>query len=381
MPAASAPSRKPVILVWGDDDFAVKQRARQIFQEWSAEIGGFDHEIIDAAVSHGGEALAALSRLREALQTLPFFGRGKVIWFQNCSFLGDDRTASSSAVTENLAALAQELKSFPWGDVRLLISSGKVDKRKTFYKTIEKLGSVEAFAGWSPEDKNWASEAESAAARQLRSLKKEASDAVLARLLEYVGPNRRQLHSEVEKLALFVGNRPEIELRDVDAVVSRNKHSRAFALADALGARDLGRLLRTLDEELWETRRDSKKSEIGLLYGLISKLRVMLFLKEMIRQNWLKADADYGRFKAQLERVPAESLPQDRRFNPLAMHPFMLFQALGHTRHYSLAELIRAMDLLLECNQRLISSSLDEALILQQTLVKIVSRGEGSRVA
>ncbi|MBI3876317.1 MAG: DNA polymerase III subunit delta, partial [Verrucomicrobia bacterium] len=69
-----------VALVWGDDDFSVKQRARQLYQDWCAAAGGFDHEIIDAAVSNAGEALKALARLREALQTLPFFGGAKVVW-------------------------------------------------------------------------------------------------------------------------------------------------------------------------------------------------------------------------------------------------------------------------------------------------------------
>src|SRR5438270_10620971 len=144
MPPA-ATSIAPVFLVHGDDEFAVKQRGRQMFQQWSAELGGMDHEIIDAQVSNSGEALKVLGRLREALQTLPFFGSGKVVWLQNCSFLGDDRTASSSAVTEALSDLAQELKTFRWENVRLLISAGKVDKRKTFFKTIEKGGAVEAF--------------------------------------------------------------------------------------------------------------------------------------------------------------------------------------------------------------------------------------------
>jgi hypothetical protein len=36
------------------------------------------------------------------------------------------------------------------------------------------------------------------------------------------------------------------------------------------------------------------------------------------------------------------------------------------------------MRLLLECNQRLIFSSLDEALVLQQTLVQIVRGVDGS---
>src|SRR5712664_4599199 len=95
-------------LICGEDEFAVKQRAKQIYQEWSAELGGMDHEIIDASVANSGEALKALARLREALQTLPFFGTGKVVWLQNCNFLGDERTASAQAVTETLGDLAQE---------------------------------------------------------------------------------------------------------------------------------------------------------------------------------------------------------------------------------------------------------------------------------
>src|SRR5258708_35836974 len=125
--AVTASTSAPLLLVHGDDEFAVKQRARQVFQAWSTELGGMDHEVIDAQVTNSGEALKALGRLREALQTLPFFGTGKAVWLQNCSFLGDDRTASAQAVTESLGELAQELKKFSWGNVRLLISARKVD--------------------------------------------------------------------------------------------------------------------------------------------------------------------------------------------------------------------------------------------------------------
>src|SRR5207237_460806 len=139
------------------------ERARESYEQWCADLGSMDHEKIDAAVSHSGEALKAVARLREALQTLPFFGSGKAVWFQNCSFLGDDRAASSAAVTEMMAELAQELKGFSWKDVRLLISAAKLDKRKTFYKTIEKIGTVETYAGLSIDDRDWAGQAEAIA--------------------------------------------------------------------------------------------------------------------------------------------------------------------------------------------------------------------------
>jgi len=370
---AMAKTTPSAALICGEDEFAVKQRARQLYRQWCDELGGMDHEIIEAAVSNSGEALAVMARLREALQTLPFFGSGKVIWLRDCSFLGDERAASAQAVTETLAELAEELKAFSWQGVRLLISAGKVDKRKTFFKTLDKIGSVESFSGWSADDKDWANRAEIEARSAIRARQKEITEEALAELINRIGPNPRLLESEIEKLCLFAGNRKQIEAGDVAAVCTRNKTARAFALGDALGDRDLPRLLRRLDEELWELKFDPRKSEIGLLYGLISKVRAILLLKEMLREGWLKPEMDYHRFKAQLERVPAEKLPADRRFNPLATNPYVLYKALPHTKKYNPDELVRAMDLLLRCNQRLVSSGLDEALVLQQALVQIVA--------
>ena len=367
-------SASPVALVFGEDDFAVKQRARQVYQQWAEELGGMDHEIIDAAVTNSEQALKALAKLREALQTLPFFGGGKVVWLQNVSFLADDRTSSSSAVTETLGEIAQELKEFAWQNVRLLISAAKVDKRKVFFKTLDKLGSVETFAAWSVDDKDWAGQAEAWASKAIRTRQKNISDEALAELISRTGPNARLLETEVEKLSLYVGTRKDIGMEDVTAICTRNKMARAFALGDALGDRDLPRLLKRLDEELWETKFDKDKSEIGLLYGLISKIRALLLLKEMLREGWIKPDADYTRFKAQLERVPADKLPTDRRFNPLALNPYVLYKALPQVKQYSQSELVRAMDLLLDCNRRLVSSGTEKSLVLQQALVQIAGR-------
>ncbi len=374
MPPTSV-SAKSLLLVCGDDEFVVKQRAKQIFQEWSAELGGMDHEIIDASVGNSGEALKALAKLREALQTLPFFGGAKVIWLQNCNFLGEERTASAQAVTETLGEISQELKTFDWKNVRLLISAGKVDKRKVFYKTVDKTGGVENYAGWSADDKDWAEQAEMAARRALRELKKEISDDALAQLVVNVGPHVRLLNNEVEKLSLYVGARDKINADDVTSIVTRNKQARAFALGDALGERNLPKLLRCLDEEMWEMKFDKKKSEIGLLYGLITKVRVLIFIQEMLAAGWIKLGTDYARFKAQLDKVPKESMPEDKRFNPLAINPFVLFKASSQARNYTSNELVSAMEDLLHCNRKLVLSALDESLVLQQALVKIVNRG------
>ena len=139
---------------------------------------------------------------------------------------------------------------------------------------------------------------------------------------------------------MYTTGRPKIEVEDIDAIVTRNKQARAFALGDALGDRNLPRLLRCLDEELWEVRRDPQHSEIGLLYGLISKVRSMIMVSEMVAQKWLRPGGDFSSFKGQLSRVPVEALPDDKKFNPLATNPYILFRAAGQAANYTQAELI-----------------------------------------
>lgn len=380
MPPAAATSTV-LVLLHGDDDLAVRQRARQVYREWCEAAGGMDHETIDAQAGNSAEALKALARLREALQTLPFFGTSKVVWFQNCSFLGDDRTSASQDVGEGVVSLAQELKDFSWRNVRLLISAGKVDRRKTFYKTVEKIGSVEQFAALSMEDRDWAGKAEAMVLREIRERNQKIADDALAELVQSVGPNRPQLISEVEKLCLYVGASGEISAGDVQVVVTRNKQARAFAVADALGDRNLPLLLRRLDEELWAMRFDKQKSGIGLLYGIIFKVRAMILAREMIREGWIKPGMAAGALKVALARVPAGQVPNDKRFNPLSLHPFVLQKAVEHAQNFTLDELVDAMNLLLACNQKLISSRLDESLVLQQTLVQIVRSHRASPAA
>ena len=104
----------PLTFIHGDDEFAVSQRARQIYQKWCEEEPGEDNEIVEAHATNAAEASKALGRLNEAMETLPFFGGGKVIWFKSCNYFGDDRTAKAKDISQSLADLATKLKTFDW---------------------------------------------------------------------------------------------------------------------------------------------------------------------------------------------------------------------------------------------------------------------------
>ena len=362
---------EPICLVFGDEDFLVRDRASQVYEGWCAEAGGEDHQIIDGTVRNAAEALEALAKLNEAVQTLPFFGGAKVVWLRGANFLGDERTASSRDVTDRLNGLAKGWETFEWQGVRVLISCGKVDKRKAFFKSAKKIAAVEDL---SIADKERGSRAALIVRQRLAELGKKIAPHVADELILLAGSDLQQLHTEADKLAAYVGEREEVMRQDVHEIATRTRQAQGFALADALGERNLPKLLRVLDEELWVVKLDAKKSPIALLYGLITKVRTMIFLKEMLRLKWIRAGGGYQQFKSQLEAIQDDRLPDERKFNPKAMHPYMLFNALGHARQYSEGELTRAMDILLRCNRQLVSSSTDDTLILQQALVQIVNK-------
>ena len=48
MPAAVASKTAPLVLIHGDDDLGVSRRAKELYQQWCAELGGMDHEIVQA---------------------------------------------------------------------------------------------------------------------------------------------------------------------------------------------------------------------------------------------------------------------------------------------------------------------------------------------
>ncbi len=365
----------PVVLVAGADEFSVKRRARQVFDQWQRTTGGIDSEIIDADTASDTDALKAISRTIEALQTLPLFTTAKLVWMQNCSFFPTEKPASPSKVPPRVQALtefAALLQSVHWTNARLLISGGPINPEAPLVSTIRAIGKVEIFDGLSATDRDWAEQAEQFVRAELKAHNQQIEDNALGTLVAAVGPNIRQLAAETEKVSLYAGTRSRITAADVTAVVSQQKQAQAFGLAEALGDRDLPAALRHLDDELWQTQIKPDYDPLFILYSLVAKLRAMLLMKELQKAGLITRDTSYLRFKASLQQVPADLLPDNPKFNPLKAHSYTLFKASLQTANYTFEELVNSLQILLDCNQKLVGRQLDEAAVLQSALVKII---------
>ena len=111
-----------------------------------ADAGDFGVETIDACADTADQAAARIRSAIEALQTLPFFGGGKLVWLKNANFLGDDKLSRSAAVQEALEALSAALEGdLGGGEVKFLLSAPEVDKRRSFYKALAKRAELQVF--------------------------------------------------------------------------------------------------------------------------------------------------------------------------------------------------------------------------------------------
>ena len=103
--------------------------------------------------------------------------------------------------------------------MRLVFSGAKADKRKTFYKTVSKLGHTEELAALSVDDKEWQAKAEQLIGAKLKALKKKPDYRVVTELAQMVGPDTRAWASECS--FQFTYDRAEITSEDVRAIVTK----------------------------------------------------------------------------------------------------------------------------------------------------------------
>jgi len=142
-------------------------------------------------------------------------------------------------------------------------------------------------------------------------------------LAEFVGPNLRQLHNELHKLATYAGNRA-ITVDDVKVMVSDASEALIWNLTDALSQRNGQRAMHSL----YELRRGDANA-FYLLTMVARQYRIMLKVKSAMQQT--RAN-EYD-----IAKVVGEK-------------PYSVKKAMGQSNNYTQSELIDIMERLLEAD-------------------------------
>lgn len=160
-------------------------------------------------------------------------------------------------------------------------------------------------------------------------------------------------------------------MHDVRAIVTRNKQARAYALGDALGDRDLPASSAASTTNSGKCNSTTRNLRLASSTASSPKSASSSSSKKCSAKNGSAPPATTTPSKPSSNASPPTASPRTSA-SILAINAYVLYKALPQVRRYTQDELVQAMQLLLDCNRRLIFNTLDASLLLQQTLVQII---------
>lgn len=359
-----------LFLVSGSDEFEVSRRARLLVDRLCPEADrALGLDVVDGACDTVDESIAAIRRVLDGLRTVGFFGSAKLIWLRDASFLYDSRPGKSAEVKAALAGLTAEIKQGLLPGVRFLVSAPQVDKRTAFYKAMDAAGSVELFD--LPEKSyKWDEHARDVLRTLFEEAGLRAGHDVITLMVGRAGPFSRQLHAEVEKLSLYLGDRKQVTTDDVLAIVSPAREHGYGELADAFGKKSLPEALRVARLLL-----EQKETAVGLMIGLQQRVHDLLIYSIALSRRWAFVSGSPDWPKLEWSASPeAESFFSSLASDPRRVNPYWGGILARQAARFTVEELQRAQRELVESHGMITDGSAPAEFMLEWALIKTLGR-------
>lgn len=290
-------SSKAVYFITADDDFIAANRAREVFEELSADVfDDMSKEIVDGAAGKVEEAVAACDKTIEAAATLSMFGDKKVVWLKGANFISDGASGKSEKVKSALEKLADFLSTLDAQYASVVISAYPVDRRKPFYKKLQDFAVCEDFKSKDP-----VSGCVEMIMRESRIRKIPVENGAAETLASIVAGNPRMAMSELEKLATYVNGERPISERDVVDMVPIFGEGDFFDISNAFYSGDLTLALAALKRYFFANKKASARPIISTL----QKQNSMLIQIRSLMDGGVLTKSQYPQPKGAIETAAA----------------------------------------------------------------------------
>ena len=359
-----------IYAIVGSDESEVKRVAAELAAKLApAAAGEFGIEVIDACADNVDQSVSRIRSAIEALQTLPFFGGAKLVWFKNANCLADSVIGRSAAVQGALEELAEVFEAGLGEDVTFLISATETDKRRSFYKTLAKRAEVQVIDRLDSSRAGWEEEATEIVRRKAKTRKLQFDDDALDLFVLLTGGDTRQIENELEKIDLYQDRERSVFVDTVRELVPLSRAGVIFELGNAMAACDLERALMLVKRLL-----DQGETAIGiLLVAVLPTVRNLLLAKDLMERHRLPRPHAPFSFISALNRLPPDATEHLPRKKDGTINGYALGLAAQQAHRFETPKLIAGLEACLEANVRLVSSQLDHELILTEIVVKLLA--------
>ena len=367
----SSPNAGNFFAVIGSDEGLVREKALALYNQLTGGLDdGFTHETIDGIADNSDSAFEICSSTIQALQTIPMFGGDKVVWLRNANFLGDNVTGRSQRTEAGMESLRASLEHGLPNGVKFLLTAQGVDKRRAFWKFIEKSAEIQVCDRIDTSRDDWQDQVAALVNKRARALGLNFEPDALAIFVMLAGEQSQQIGNELEKLDLFLGpERRTITEEDVNVLVPLSRAAVVFETGKAIQNGNTTRAIQLIDQQL-----EADESAIGIMRASIIGVVRNLYMAKLIVERFKAPTGSYNAFAGALNRLPENDrawLPQKK--DGSGVNVFPIFLSLANAANFELSSLQHIMEATLKADQALVTTGLDHRLILHRLIVEIAS--------
>ena len=252
-----AKSLKPVYFLYGDEPYLLNQCINRFKNAVLTEATmDFNYSLFYAGDVH-------ITQIKEAVETLPVFTSHRLVIVKNAHDLKDsDLQELESVITNQVDSTV------------LVLFAEKVDKRKKMIKTIfDHAVCVEFKKPYENQIPQWISHI-------CKGINLKISTEAVHRLHRLVGNNLTELENQIFKIQDYIGERQNIELLDVNTVVSVSREESVFDFTKAIGQKD-----RVLALEQLVNLLDQGQNEVSIVMLVARHMRLLLTVRSGMDQG------------------------------------------------------------------------------------------------
>ena len=320
-------NREPVYFLYGEESFFHTEFIRRLTGLMVApDDQEFNLEKFDAKSSPPSDWIGSA-------KTLSFFGGDKLVIV---------RGLEEASLSDNQQKALLEYVNDPEPSACLVLTALKADRKRKLFKTLTALqGAVQCVAPKEAQLFPWLKKR---AASQGYNLNMAGAKV----LMERVGPRPGILASELEKLIVYAGESKEIGAKEAAESVGETKLENVFAMTDALNAKNAGKALRLLQNQM-----DHGEEPVKILGTIIWQLRMVWVAKHY-----------------QSKKIPPRQIAKEA-----GVHPFAIEKALRYTPNFSRDHLRNCFKNLFLADRELKGSGKSPEGILENLVLKLCSGG------
>lgn len=277
------------------------------------------------------------NQIIEEAMTLPFFSNKKVVLVQNAYIFTGEKVAKEQQL--NVDSVIEFIEKYNHQTLIIFqVNASKLDERKKLVKTLKKHAKIKKVEQMSEQEiKQWIH-------TYLNENYKEIKQDALDEFLTLTGIHHQMIVQELEKLLLYIGERPHINIEDIKTIVNRSLEQNVFLLTEYI-------------------QNGNKSKAIQLMKDLIQLKEEPIKLLALITSNY--------RLYYQSLILNQKGYTEQQISKTVGVHPYRVKLALRQARNYPLESLLNTINACAETDYQLKSSYLDKTLILELFILKL----------